>query len=132
VGTTRALVIAAAFVAVALAALIPVVADVTNPRTGRREIALIARDMAFYLEGSNVPNPTIVVKASEKVRVTVRNLEPGITHAFSIGSLAASIGRIEPESTESVQFTAPVKLGQYEYVCPPHAQMMKGVFLVTE
>ena len=129
VGTTRAVVIAVAFVAVGLMALMPVIA---NPRTGPRDIVLVARDMAFYLEGSDAPNPTIVVKASEQVRVTVRNLEPGITHALAIQSLPASIGRIEPESTESVQFRAPAKPGRYDYVCPPHAQMMKGILLVTE
>src|SRR5688572_32001761 len=80
-GATRTVLIVVAFVAVGLAALMPVVA---NPRTGPREIVLVARDMTFYLEGSSVPNPTIVVKAAEEVRVIVRNLEPGITHGFAI------------------------------------------------
>ena len=78
-GTTRTVLIAVAFVAVGLMALMPVVA---NPRTGPREIVLVARDMAFYLEGSDAPNPTIVVKPCEEVRVIVRNQDPGITHAF--------------------------------------------------
>ena len=43
-------VIAVAFVAVGLTALMPVVA---TPRTSPREIVLVARDMAFYLEGSD-------------------------------------------------------------------------------
>ena len=93
---------------------------------------LVARDMTFYLEGSDAPNPTIVVKASEEVRVIVRNQDPGITHGFAIGSLRASIDRIEPGATERMQFRAPAKPGRYEYVCPPHAQMMKGVLLITE
>jgi hypothetical protein len=121
--------IAVAFLAVGLAALMPVVA---NPRTGPREIVLVARDMAFYLEGSQTPNPTIVVKRSEEVRVIVRNQDPGITHALAIGSLRASISRIEPGTTQGVQFRAPRKTGRYDYVCPPHALMMKGVILVED
>ena len=128
-GTTRMVLIAVAFLAVGLAALMPVVA---NPRTGPREIVLVARDMAFYLEGSQTPNPTIVVKRSEELRVIVRNQDPGITHAFAIGSLRASISRIEPGATQGVQFRAPRKTGRYEYVCPPHALMMKGVILVED
>lgn len=128
-GTVRTVLIAVAFLAVGLTALMPVVA---KPRTGPREIVLIARDMAFYLEGSNTPNPTIAVSRSEEVRVIVRNQDPGITHAFAIGSLRASIGRIDPGATQGVQFRAPRKAGRYEYVCPPHALMMKGTLLVTE
>jgi heme/copper-type cytochrome/quinol oxidase subunit 2 len=128
-GATRAVLIAVAFVAACLTALIPVVA---NPRTGPREIVLVARDMAFYLEGSTAPNPTIVVKASEEVRVIVKNQNPGITHAFAVGSLRASIDRIEPGSTQGIQFRAPKKPGRYEYVCPPHALMMKGLLLVEK
>jgi plastocyanin len=125
--TTRAVLIAVAFVAVGLTALMPAVA---TPRTGPREIVLVVRNMAFYLEGSEEPNPTIVLKASEHVRITVKNQESGITHALSIVPFRASIDRIEPGSTRGMQFQAPGKPGRYEYVCPPHAQMMKGVLLI--
>jgi plastocyanin len=127
--TTRAVLIAVAFVAVGLTALMPAVA---TPRTGPREIVLVVRNMAFYLEGSKEPNPAIVVKASEDVRIIVKNQDPGITHALAIASLRASIDRIEPGTTQGIQFRAPGKPGRYVYVCPPHAQMMKGVLLITE
>jgi len=128
-GAIRLGVIAVAFVAVGLTALMPVVA---TPRTSPREIVLVARNMAFYLEGSAEPNPTIVVKASEEVRIIVKNQDAGITHALAIASLRASIARIEPGTTQGIQFRAPRKPGRYGYVCPPHAQMMKGVLLITE
>jgi heme/copper-type cytochrome/quinol oxidase subunit 2 len=128
-GTMRTVLIAAAFLAVGLTALMPVVA---NPRMGPREIVLVARDMAFYLEGSNVANPTIVVRASEDVRIVVKNQDTGITHGFAIGSARAAINRIESGSTQGIQFRAPRKPGPYEYVCPPHAQMMRGVLLVEK
>ena len=128
-GTMRTVLIVVAFVAVGLAALMPLVA---NPRTGPREIVLVARDMGFYLEGSTERNPTIVVKASEEVRIVVKNQDAGITHGFAVTPLRASIDRIGPGSTETMKLRAPKRAGRYEYVCPPHAQMMKGLLLVED
>jgi plastocyanin len=128
VSKIRPILIVAAFTVVAVAALIPLIA---NPRPATREIVLVARDMTFYLEGSDVPNPTLVVRAGEEVRVTVRNEERGVVHAFGVTSLAASLDRIQPGSTERLSFRAPDEAGRYEYVCAPHAQMMRGVLLVT-
>ena len=116
------------FLAFALVALILVIA---TPRATGREIVLVARDMTFYLEGSDVPNPTLTVKCGEEIRVIVRNEDPGITHALGIASLAASIERISPGATGSLLFRAPTDVGRHEYVCPPHAEMMRGVLLVT-
>ena len=126
-GAARMILIVVAFVAVGLTALMPLVA---TPRTAPREIVLVARNMAFYLEGSTAPNPTIVVKPSEEVRIIVKNQDAGITHALTFTSLRASIDRIEPGTTQGIQFRAPRKPGRYVYVCPPHAQMMKGLLLV--
>ncbi|HVH27781.1 MAG TPA: cupredoxin domain-containing protein [Vicinamibacterales bacterium] len=128
-GKTRAMLVFAAFSVVAGAALIPVIA---NPRSAAREIVLETRNMTFYLEGSDVPNPTLVVKRGEEVRVIVRNQEPGITHAFEVASLAAAIEQIQPGSTASLSFRVPDTAGRHEYVCLPHARMMRGVLLVTE
>ena len=119
----------AVFIAVALTALIPAIA---NPRVAPREIVLVMRDMAFYLEGSDVPNPTIAVKRGEDIRLIIRNQDRGITHGFSVAALRGAIDRIEPGTTTSVSFRAPTETGQHEYVCPPHALMMRGVLLVGE
>src|SRR5687767_1124280 len=127
-GVRRALLIFSAFVMVGLAALIPLVA---NRTAAPREIVLIARDMAFYVEGSDVPNPTIVLSPTEEIRLVVRNQDPGIVHGLSTGLLRRTIDRIEAGKTEKIRMRAPSKPGRYEYVCPPHAQMMKGVLLVT-
>ena len=128
-GTTRAALVAVVFVLIALPALMPVIA---TPRAAPREFVMVVHGMAFYREGSTEPNPTIVVKASEEVRIKVKNLDTGITHALSVEASRASIDRIVPGATETTKFRAPAKPGRYEYVCPPHAQMMKGILLVTE
>ena len=111
VGNARSTLVFLAFALVALLALIPVIA---TPRATGREIALVARDMTFYLEGSDVPNPTLTVKRGEEIRVIVRNEDPGITHAFGIASLAASIERISPGATGSLLFRAPTEVGRHD------------------
>ena len=51
-------------------------------RPAPREITLVVRGMAFYLEGNELPNPTITVTAGERVRVVLRNEERGIAARF--------------------------------------------------
>ena len=125
----RKILFIAMFIAVGLTALIPVIA---NPRVAPRDIVLVMRDMTFYLEGSDVPNPTLAVKRGEDIRLIVRNQDPGITHAFSLPALARTIDRIEPRATTTVSCRAPAATGRHDYLCPPHAQMMRGVLAATE
>ncbi len=66
---------------VCLSILLPLRA---NTRPAVREITLVTRDMAFYLEGGTVPNPTIRLDAGEEVRFILRNLDPGIAHNLAI------------------------------------------------
>ena len=69
-------VVAALVTFLVFAALLPVMSE---PRA--REVTLVARDMAFYLEGdTRTPNPTIEVKAGERIRVVLRNEDRGMTH----------------------------------------------------
>ena len=128
-GTTRAALIAAVFAVVGVVALMPVIA---NPRIEPREIVLVARDMAFYVDGSGVPNPTIAVRRGEDIRLVVRNDDPGITHGFALTAADASLDEIRAGSSASVVFHAPTELGRFDYLCPPHAQMMRGTILVTD
>src|SRR5262245_4741692 len=127
-GTARAALIAVLAI-IGLTAFIPVIA---NPRLAPREIVLVADDMAFYIEGSNVPNPAIVMKPGEEVRIVVTNQDPGITHGFSIPALHISMDGIEAGTTTSRSFRAPARPERLEYVCPPHALMMKGALLISE
>ena len=126
-GRIRGALVAVVFAAVGLTALIPVVAD---PQTPSREIVLVARDMTFYLDGSDVPNPMIVVKPGEDIRFVVKNQDPGITHGFTVEALQTSIDRIQAGTAASLSFRAPAESGRHEYVCLPHALMMRGVLVV--
>jgi plastocyanin len=124
---TRAAAVLAALAAMAVVAFSPLSA---NPRAASREIVVVARQMAFYVEGSSEPNPTLRVRRGETVRIVLRNDEPGVVHDLKVGDLNATIEPVRAGATGSVTFRAPDRPGRYEYVCRPHAQMMTGVLLV--
>ena len=118
--------VAALVVAMIVGALLPV-----TTRTPAREITLVARDMAFYLDGDFThPNPDIEVKAGEHVRIIMRNEERGMTHDFAVPAAGASVDLLEWNEQGEVTFDVPATPGTYEYVCRPHMLMMKGVLKV--
>jgi plastocyanin len=109
-----------------LAALLPALS-----RTPTREVTLFVKGMAFYLESDpTTPNPTIEVKAGERVRVVVRNQDRGLTHDFAVPAVGAVMKEIPWNQTGEVVFEAPDTPGTYEYVCQPHRLMMAGTIRV--
>lgn len=117
--------VSGAVVALALAALLPILAD---PRpSAPREIALVARNMAFYVEGDTTPNPTLRFKANERVRVTLKNADPGMTHNFAIEAWGVTTPHLRDEGPVSIEFHVPPRNARYEYICAPHAQTMRGI-----
>ena len=63
-----------------LVSLWPVAAGPADPR----EVTLVTRDMAFYVDGSDTPNPVLTMHAGETVRVVLRNEDVGMNHNFEI------------------------------------------------
>jgi plastocyanin len=101
-------------------------------RTPSREIVLVARNMAFYLEGdAGNPNPTLTISAGERVRVVLRNEERGFTHDFAVPLIGSRTDLINWNEDAAVTFDAPDRPGIYEYVCEPHAMMMRGQIIVV-
>jgi plastocyanin len=110
-----------------LAALLPALT-----RTPAREIHLVTKGMAFYLEGDlATANPTIEVKVGERVRVVVRNEDRGLTHDFAVPSAGATMNEIAWSESGEVVFDVPETPGTYEYVCQPHRLMMRGTIRVN-
>jgi len=100
-------------------------------RTPAREITLVARGMAFYLESDpSTPNPTLMLKAGERVRVTLRNEERGFTHDFAVPAVDVATDLINWNENAGVTFEVPDRPGAYDYVCEPHAMMMRGRIIV--
>jgi plastocyanin len=121
-------VVMALMVCLVAGALIPAMS-----KTPSRQIALVARGMAFYLESDpDTPNPVIELRPGETVRVVLRNDERGMTHDFVVPSLrGARTDLLDWKEQGSVTFTAPTTPGSYEYACEPHRLMMRGVLRVV-
>ena len=109
--------------------LLPVTAERRDQ--SMRQVTIVARDMAFYIEGSSTPNPTIRVKAGEQVLITFRNDEPGMTHDFAISAWNVSTRAIKGGgAADRLIITAPTRPGRSEYTCRPHPVMMRGAVIV--
>ena len=109
-----------------LAALLPAVSS-----TPAREVTLVAKGMAFYLEDDlQTPNPVIEVKAGERVRVVLRNQERGMTHDFAVPTLDVAFKPVSWNESGEVVLEVPSQPGTHQYVCRPHSLMMKGTIRV--
>src|SRR5688572_3812278 len=92
--------VAALAVAMIVGALLPVMTQAPD-----REITLVVRGMAFYLDGEfEHPNPTIDVTPGERVRVVVRNEERGLTHDFAVPSLGEATDLLRWDESDAVTF----------------------------
>lgn len=125
--TAHASVLAAAAVAIlAVAALGPIVASQDDPR----EVVLVARGMRFYLDGHPEANPTIALKAGERVRLVLRNADPGATHDFAVAAWGVVTEALQGRGVAVVDFRVPGQPGEYRYRCTPHPLMMSGTLEV--
>jgi len=93
-----------------------------------REIHLVARGMAFYLDADpTTANPAIRVQRGERVRFVLRNETRGIDHDLAIASMGVSLTPVTVGHSAAFDLEAPDQPGRHEYACRPHAVMMKGV-----
>jgi len=99
-------------------------------RPAPREITLTVRGMAFYLDGNELPNPSITLHAGERVRVVLRNEERGVRHDFAVPAMRAALEPIGWNESSDVSFVAPETHGEYDYWCRPHMLMMRGKIIV--
>ena len=121
-------VLLAGVVVVCLSILLPLTASTRPPV---RDITLVARDMAFYLDGGSEPNPTIQVRTGETVQLTVLNRDPGLKHNLTIEALGLDMPLLETDASMRVRLRAPSRPGRLPYVCAPHSEMMRGVIEVV-
>jgi plastocyanin len=125
-----ALIAAAAF---GCAALLPIVAA-SRPSSGDpepREVRIVAREMAFFIDGQATANPTLRFRAGERVRLVLRNEDAGMSHDFAIGAWKIGTNALKGKGEETaVEFRVPEARGATPYQCTPHAQMMRGTIQV--
>ena len=120
-------------IAAAVALVAAVVVSSAGAREEVREIHLVARGMAFYLDADPATaNPTIAVQRGERVRFVLRNETPGIDHDLAIASFGVALTPVTVGRVAAFDLEVPDRPGRHEYVCRPHAVMMKGVIEVVE
>ena len=112
---------------VLLIGLVTLPSLVADPGPQTREIVLVARNMAFYLDGNPTPNPTLRVEAGERITLVLRSEDAGITHDFAIKTWSVGTSFLTGKGAVSVSFRVPDRTdGPQEYVCSAHSVMMKG------
>ena len=95
-----------------------------------REVRVTVREMTYYVDGSPDPNPTLVFRAGEKVRVVLKNEDPGMDHDFTVPTWDVKTKLLEGRGEDTVVIKVPKKRGEQTYVCTPHAKMMRGTIRV--
>ena len=97
-----------------------------RPGAPVREVLLEARGVKF-----NGTNPTLTARVGERLRITVRNAEPGpVPHDLRLvgpGTVASRLLQPGEEVTLELLLTRP---GRYAYACSLHPGMMDGVIEV--
>jgi len=94
-----------------------------------REMTLVAKEMAFYLEGSNLPNPPLMFHIGEEVRIRFINQDFGMLHDVAFNELGVATGKVRYGEEAVVEFR-PKLLKESEYLCTFHPAAMKGKLLV--
>jgi hypothetical protein len=120
-----------ALVACGSAALLPLLAETREPGE-MREIVLVTKRMAFYLDGTGTPNPTIRLRPGERLKVKLVNDDPGIAHDFALPSLSAGTEKVRGRGDTEMILQAPDTPGKTEYICSLHGTMMKGTLEIVE
>lgn len=95
------------------------------------EVVLVVRDMEFFQDGAfGAPNPPLRLKAGARVRLVLRNEDPGMTHNFAVPAWGVATRNLESGQTASVEFAVPSWNGPHAYECTPHARLMRGAIEV--
>jgi hypothetical protein len=91
-----------------------------------REVRLVAIDRTFYLEGQPTPNPTLKLRARERIRLVLRNEDDGMRHDLRIREWNVAVPAIDGKGEQVVTFRVPDTPGTTSYTCTPHASSMLG------
>ena len=90
------------------------------------EISVVAKNMTYYADGAEDPNPPLRLAPGEQVRVTFRNDDRGMSHDFVIPAFGVGTGLVEFGAEKSVTFKVPDTASAATYSCTPHSAMMSG------
>lgn len=96
-----------------------------------REVVLIARDMVFIAPGQATgPNPTLKLRAGERIRLVLENRDPGMKHDVVAPGLGIRTATVEFAASDRRLVTVPRRPGTYDYFCTYHDRLMRGRMVV--
>ena len=120
-----------AFVLLLLVGVALMLPRIVSSREEARTITLVVRNMTYYLEGSDTPNPSLKFAAGEQVHLTLRNEDPGMSHDFNIRPWNVSTKILVGKGQDTVTFQVPSRSeGLASYTCTPHSAMMTGNIVI--
>ena len=115
-------------VAVSGAVMLP---RIVSSREAVRDVTVVVRNMAYYVDGEDTPNPALRFAAGEQVRLTLRNEDRGMSHDFSVKSWGVATKVLDGKGQDTVTFRVPRgSNGSTSYTCTPHTAMMNGAIVV--
>jgi plastocyanin len=109
------------------AALLPMLGA---SREYARDLRLVIVDKTFYVEGQPSPNPTLKLRAGERIRLVLRNEDEGMRHDLRIGKWNVAVPAIDGKGERAVTFRVPEGRGPVSYACTPHSASMRGAIEV--
>ena len=115
-------------VAVIIATILPMIASSDIDK--HRDVNLVIRDMSFYLDGRGDPNPTLQFRAGERIRLTLRNEDAGMSHDFVVKNWNVQTKLIEGRGEDTIELEVPRQPGSDSYVCTPHPAKMRGAIVI--
>ena len=106
---------------------------VSSREEDARAITVVVRNMTYYVEGNDIPNPSLTFAAGEQIRLTLRNEDPGMSHDFNITSWNVSTKVLDGKGQDTVTFRVPSQSdAPATYTCTPHSAMMSGNIIVAQ
>jgi plastocyanin len=115
-------------IAALAATLLPMLASSELEKS--RDVHIVIRDMAFYLDGQGEANPTLVFRAGERVRLFVRSEDAGMDHDFVVRTWKVRSNTVHGRGETAVTIKVPRETGIEAYHCTPHAAKMRGTIRV--
>jgi len=103
---------------------------IVSSREDVRDVTLVVRNMTYYLDGSDVPNPPLRFGHGERVRLTLRSEDAGMSHDFNIRDWGVATRTLDGKGEVSVTFRVPSSASATSYTCTPHSAMMSGAIVV--
>jgi FtsP/CotA-like multicopper oxidase with cupredoxin domain len=95
-----------------------------------RDLRLVIVDKTFYVEGQPTPNPTLKLRAGERIRLVLHNEDEGMRHDLRIGEWNVAVPAIDGKGERAITFRVPEGRRSVSYACTPHSASMRGAIEV--